>query len=109
MSFLPFPNSLGVFLVPEIILIAWFLEPDPLSVSPPGLLALPFGAEALTFPVAIIRKKIFLTVQALTQALLSLHRFKKSNQPVSEKSEQGGRKIPQEEKSEQRRRKKTFQ
>jgi len=71
--FLPFPDPLGIFFVTEIFFVSQFCQPNDLAISPSSLLAPRLGAESLAVPVAVIRKKIFLAVQAVAAALLSVH------------------------------------
>jgi hypothetical protein len=109
MALLPLPNPLGVFLVPEIFFVSGLFQPSLLDGSFPGLSTLGLETETLTLPVPVIRKKMFLAVEAFALSLLSLHRFPNQRNRSEEKSETEGKKIHREEKSEQRRRKNRFQ
>jgi hypothetical protein len=109
MTLLPLPNPLGVFLVPKVFFVCGLFQPSLLDGSFPGLSTIGLETETLTLPVPIIRKKMFLAVEAFALALLSLHRFPNQGERSEEKSEAEGKKIHGEEKSEQRRRKKTLQ
>jgi len=109
MALLPLPNPLGVFLVPKVFFVCGLFQPSLLDGSFPGFPTIGVETETLTFPVPVIRKKMFLAVEALALAFLSLHRFPNQGERSEEKSVAEGKKIHGEEKSEQRRRKKTFQ
>src|SRR5438034_1948241 len=75
MALLPLPNPLGVFLVPKIFFVSGLFQPSLLAGSFPGLSTIGLKTETLTLPVPVIRKKMFLAVEAFALALLSLHRF----------------------------------
>jgi hypothetical protein len=109
MALLPLPNPLGVFLVPKIFFVSGLFQPSLLAGSFPGLSTIGLETETLTLPMPVIRKKMFLAVEAFALALLSLHRFPNQRNGSEEKSAAEGKKIHREEKSKQRRRKKTFQ
>jgi hypothetical protein len=84
MGFLPLSDPLGIFLVPEIIFVSGFCQP--------GLLAVRLGTETLTFPMPVIRQKMFLAVKALTGPLLSLHQFKSQTNQSQKNVGRKGRK-----------------
>lgn len=109
MGFLPLPDPHGIFSAPEIIFVPGFGQPGFLAGLFPGLLAGGLGTKTLPGPMPVIRKKKFVAVKAFTAPILSLHRVQKSKAGLWKKSEQSGKKIQGEEKSEPRRRKNTFQ
>jgi hypothetical protein len=109
MGILPLPNPFGVFLVPKIFSVSRLFHPSLLAGPFPGLLTVGLETEPLTLPVPVIRKKMFLAVEAFALALLSLHRFPNRRNQSEEKSEPEGKKIHREEKPKLRRRKKTSQ
>jgi hypothetical protein len=78
-SGLPRPDPLCILRVSEIVFVSRLGQPRPLTGSLAGPATIRFGAEALTVPMPVIRKKKLLAVKAFTAALLSLHRFKHSN------------------------------
>jgi hypothetical protein len=106
MVFLPLPDPRRIVGVPEILLVGRFLQPSLLALSLAELAAVGFGTETLPLAIAIIRKKIFLAVQAFASTLLSFHWVPKPKEPLSRRTEEGGKKIPWEEKAKRRRRKK---
>src|SRR5512139_3877739 len=109
MLLLPLANSGGVVRVSEIVLVPRLIQPGLLALSPAGLATLGLGTEALARAIPVIRKKMFHAVEAFAAALRSLHGFPKPKEPVSEQSEEAGKKISCEEKPKPRRRKKTVQ
>ncbi len=109
MVLLPIAGSLGVLLIPEIILVLRLGQPSPHEVALPGLAAIGFEAVALALSTPVIGKKKFLAVQALASGLRRLHRFQNEKEPVSETGVEERKKIQPQEKSERRRRKKNFQ
>lgn len=108
MVYLPLPDAPGILVISEILIVAGLFQPSLLAGSFPGLLTIGLETKALTLPLPVIRKKRFLAVEAFASVLLSLHRFPNSKEPGSEKSEPEGKKIPKEEDSGRRRRKKNF-
>jgi len=108
MAFLPLPNPPGVLLVPKILFVSGLFQPGLLAGSFPGLLTSGLETETLTLPMPVIRKKMFLAVEALAAAILSLHWFLNQRNQSEETSEAKGKKIHREEKSEQPRRKKNL-
>jgi len=106
MVFLPLPNSRRIFGVAKIILVGRFLQPTLLAGAFAHLATVGFGTETLPLPISIIRKKRFLAVETFASSLLSFHWVPKPKEPLPRRSSEGGKKIPWEEKSEQRRRKK---
>ena len=99
MTLLPLPNPFGVFLVPEIFFVPGRFQPSLLDGSFPCLSTIGLETETLTLPVPVIRKKMFLAMEAFALALLSLHRFPNQRNRSEEKSETEGKKIHREEKS----------
>jgi hypothetical protein len=75
MRFLPLADPLGVLGIPEIIFVAWLLQPGLLTGSFARPLAFGFGTETLPLTASIIWKKMFLAVQAVAASLPSLHPF----------------------------------
>jgi len=109
MVLLPVAGSLGVLVIPEIILVLRFGQPSPHEFAFPGLAAFGFEAIALALSTPVIGKKKFLAVQALAAGLRRLHRFQNQKEPVSETGAKERKKIQPQEKSKGRRRKKSFQ
>ncbi|MGD0905869.1 MAG: hypothetical protein ABR924_23505, partial [Terracidiphilus sp.] len=109
MLLLPVAGSLGVDLIPEIILVLGLGQPSPHKLAFPGLAALGFEAITLALSTPVIGKKKFLAVQALASGLRRLHRFQNQKEPVLENGANQRKKIQPQEKSERRRRKKSFQ
>jgi hypothetical protein len=109
MLLLPVAGSLGVHLIPEIILVLRLGQPSPHELAFPSLAAVGFEAIALALSTPVIGKKKFLAVQALAAGLRRLHRFQNEKEPVSETGAKERKKIQPQEKSGQRRRKKNFQ
>jgi|SRR5580658_3979643 len=109
MLLLPVAGSLGVLVVPEIILVLRLGQPCPHELALPGLAAVGFEAIALALSTPVIGKKKFVAVQALASGLRRLHRFQNQKEPVSETEANQRKKIQPQEKSEGRRRKKSFQ
>ena len=109
MVFLPLPDALSVLLIAEIFLVAGLFQPSLLAGSFAGLLAVGLPTETLTFPMPVIRKKMFLAVEAFASVLLSLHRFPNRKNQGEEKSGKRPKKIRRKENSEPGRRKKNFQ
>jgi len=109
MLLLPVAGSLGVDLIPEIILVLGLGQPSPHKLAFPGLAALGFEAITLALSTPVIGKKKFLAVQALASGLRRLHRFQNQKEPVSETGANQRKKIQPQEKSKGRRRKKSFQ
>jgi hypothetical protein len=92
MALLPLPNPFGVFLVPKVFFVPGLFQPSLLDGSFPDLSTIGLETETLTLPVPVIRKKMFLAVEAFALALLSLHRFPNQRNRSEEKSEQRRRK-----------------
>src|SRR5208283_4267362 len=109
MLLLPVAGSLGVVVIPEIILVLRLGQPSPHELAFPGLAAVGFEAIALALSTPVIGKKKFLAVQALASGLRRLHRFQIEKEPVSETGAKERKKIQPQEKSERRRRKKNLQ
>jgi len=109
MLLLPVAGSLGVPVIPEIILVFRLGQPSPHEFAFPGLAAVGFEAIALALSTPVIGKKEFLAVQALASGLRRLHRFQNEKEPVSETGAEERNKIQPQEKSKRRRRKKSFQ
>ena len=109
MILLPVAGSLGVHVIPEIILVLRLGQPSPHELAFPGLAAIGLEAIALALSTPVIGKKKFLAVQALASGLRWLHWFQNKKEPVSETGAKRGNQIQQQEKSNQRRRKKNFQ
>ena len=109
MLLLPVAGSLGVLVIPEIILVLRLGQPSPHELAFPGLAAVGLEAIALALSTPAIGKKKFLAVQALAAGLRRLHRFQNKKEPISETGAKRGNKIQPQEKSEGRRRKKNFQ
>src|SRR5271165_2828927 len=109
MLLLPVAGSLGVLVIPEIILVLRLGQPSPHELAFPGLAAVGLEAIALALSTPAIGKKKFLAVQALASGLRRLHWFQNKKEPVSEAGAKRGNKIQPQAKSEQRRRKKNFQ
>jgi hypothetical protein len=109
MLLLPVAGSLGVLVIPEIILVLRLGQPSSHEFAFPAYAAVGFEAIALALSTSVIGKKKFLAVQALAAGLRRLHRFQNEKEQVSETGAKRGNKIQPQEKSEQRRRKKNFQ
>ena len=109
MLLLPVAGSLGVVVIPEIILVLRPGQPCPHELALPSLAAVGFEAVALALSTPVVGKKKFLAVQALASGLRRLHRFQNKKEPVSETGAEERKKIQPQEKSEPRRRKKNFQ
>jgi hypothetical protein len=109
MLLLPVAGSLGVLVIPEIILVLGLGQPSPHELAFPGLAAVGFETIALALSTPEIGKKKFLAVQALASGLRRLHRFQNKKEPVSENGAKERKKIQPQEKSDRRRRKKNFQ
>jgi hypothetical protein len=109
MLLLPVAGTLGVLVVPEIILVLRLGQPSPHELAFPGLAAVGFEAIALALSTPVIGKKKFVAVQALASGLRRLHRFQNQKEPVSETGAKERKKIQPQEKSKGRRRKKSFQ
>ena len=84
MLLLPVAGSLGVLVIPEIILVLRLGQPRPHELAFSGLAAVGFEAIALALSTPVIGKKKFLAVQALASGLRRLHRFQNEKEPVSE-------------------------
>ena len=82
MLLLPVAGSLGVLVVPEIILVLRLGQPRPHEFAFSGLAAVGLEAIALTLSTPVIGKKKFLAVQALASGLRRLHRFQIEKEPV---------------------------
>jgi hypothetical protein len=80
-----------------------------LAVTFTGFPAFGFGAEVLVLLMAAIGKKKSLAVLAFTGARTSFHRFQNPGNQNQTVEPTKGKKIPEEEDSEQRRRNKNFQ
>jgi hypothetical protein len=74
MVLLPVTNPLGVFLIPEVILVLWFGQPSSLRLALARFTALGLQAIALALSIPIIRKKKFLAVKAFASGWRRLHR-----------------------------------
>jgi hypothetical protein len=109
MLLLPVAGSLGVPVIPEIVLVLRLGQPSPHELALPGLAAVGFEAIGLALSTPVIGKEKFLAVQALASGLRRLHRFQNEKEPVSETGAEERKKIQPQEKSNQRRRKKNFQ
>ena len=109
MLLLPIAGSLGVLVVPEIILVLRLGQPSPHELAFPGLAAVGFEAIALALSTPVIGKKKFLAVPALASGLGRLHWFQNEKEPVWENGANRGKKIWPQEESDRRRRKKNFQ
>ena len=109
MLFLPVAGTLGVLVVPEIILVLRLGQPSPHEIAFPGLAAVGLEAITLALSTPAIGKKKLLAVQALASGLGRLHWFQNKKEPVWENGANRGKKIQPQEKSERRRRKKNFQ
>src|SRR5271167_4452691 len=109
MLLLPVAGSLGVPVIPEIILVLRLGQPSPHELALPGLAAVGFEAIALALSTPVIGKKKFLAVQAFAAGLRRLHRFQNKKEPISETGAEGRKKNQSEEKSDRRRREKNFQ
>ena|SRR5216683_243581 len=92
MALLPLPNPLGVFLVPKIFFVSGLFQPSLLAGSFPGLSTIGLETETLTLPLPVIRKKMFLAVEAFALALLSLHRFPSKGPDLKKNQRRKGRK-----------------
>src|SRR5208283_3935921 len=97
MLFLPVAGSLGVPVIPEIILVLRLGQPSPLKLAFPGLAAVGFEAIALALANPKIGKKQFLAVQALVSRSPRLGRFHNKKEPVSENGESRRKTIQSEE------------
>jgi hypothetical protein len=62
MLLLPVANTLGVLIIPEVILVLRFGQPGSLRLAPASFTAVSFLAIALALSVPIIGKKKFLAV-----------------------------------------------
>ncbi len=109
MLLLPVAGSLGVLLIPEIILVLRFGQPGPHELAFPGLATVGFEAITLALSTPVIGKKKFIAVQALASGLRRLHRFQNQKEPVSGVGANQRKKIQPQEESKRRRRKKSFQ
>ena len=93
MLLLPVTGSLGVLVVPEIILVLRLGQPRPHELALTGLAALGFEAIALALSTPVIGKKKFLAVQALAAGLRRLHWYQNKKEPVSETGAKERKKI----------------
>jgi len=109
MLLLPVANPLGILVIPEVILVLRLGQPSALRLSLAGFTALGFQTIALSLSIPIIGKKKFLAVEAFAAGWRRLHRVPNQEQPVSETARTRRKKIPLEEHSRRRRRKKIFQ
>src|SRR5271154_6928130 len=109
MILLPVAGSLGVHVIPKIILVLRLGQPSPHELAFPGLAAVGLEAIALALSTPVIGKKKFLAVQALASGLGRLHWFQNKKEPVSETAAEERKKIQPQEESDRRRRKKNFQ
>ena len=93
MLLLPVAGSLGVLVVPKIILVFRLGKPSPHELAFPGLAAVGFEAIALALSTPVIGKKKLLAVQALASGLGRIHRFQNEKEPVSETGAKERKKI----------------
>ena len=107
MLLLPVAGSLGVLVIPEIILVLRLGQPSSHEFAFPAYAAVGFEAIALALSTSVIGKKKFLAVQALASGL-RFHQFQNKNEPVSETGAKERKKIQPQEESDRRRRKKDF-
>jgi hypothetical protein len=109
MLILPVAGWLGVLVILEMTLVLRLGQPSPHECAFSGLAAVGFEAIALALSTPVMVKKKFVAIRSLASELRRLHRFQNEKEPVSETGAKERKKIQPQEKSRQRRRKKSFQ
>jgi hypothetical protein len=105
MGFAPVLDALHVLGIAEVITVLRLVEPGLLSSPLAGPFALGSRAILLAFPVAVVRDKQLITVQAFTTTRFRLHQIEAASLKTPTSRRQAGRKrAAQEDEKKKRRR-----